>query len=432
MGKEAKFVRSSQSCDLTGPQAERFDFEGSSGIVSRQQELPVVALRMVVPGGSWEDPQGKEGIAYLTAQLLPEGTNKRSPAEIHEFLDRSGGRFFVEANEDYTMVGFSVIKKDLARALELMVEFLREPAFFEEEFFRRKQRLLGEIASQEDRPAGVAHRAFLHALWGPSGYGHDPRGFTEAVESFQPQDVLDHYKSRIHGRRVIFVAVGDVEPEPLQERLSQLMSGWPALGSPCDEHPSLQFLEGSKVFIHKELPQATVLMGQRSLPRHHPDVYALWVMNHVLGGGGFASRLMEEIRSRRGLAYAVSSSLDARIRAGLFRVGFQTENTNVPQAVEIALEQTELIRKEPISSKELEEAKAFLIGSFPMRLDSLSSMASSLALWELHGLGLNYPQEFAARVEQVDEQEILRVAREHLRPQSWTQVLVGRQDLMGS
>lgn len=417
---------------MVGPHAERFDFGGFVGIVSPQKELPMVALRWVVPAGSWEDPLGKEGIAYLTAQLLPEGTNKKSPAEIHEFLDRSGGRFFVETNGDYTMVGFSVLRKDLAGALELMVEILREPAFLEEEFYRRKQRLLGEIASQEDRPAGLAHRAFLNALWGPSGYGHDPRGFKEAVERFQISDVRNHYENRIRDRRVVFVAVGDVKPEALQESVSQLLAGWPGTEVTDNGHLCPKPQEGSKIFIQKDLPQATVVMGQRSVPRAHQDVYALWVMNHILGGGGFASRLMEEIRSRRGLAYAVSSSLDARMKGGLFRVGFQTENRNVPQAVEIALQQAELIRKEPVSPKELEEAKSFLVGSFPMRLDSLSSTASSLALWELYGLGIGYPQDYAARVQAVDEQEILRVAWEHLRPQTWTQVLVGRQDLMDS
>jgi zinc protease len=415
-----------------GPQAERFALGGVVGIVSPQRELPMVALRLLVPAGSWEDPQGKEGIAYLTAQLLPEGTKKKSPAEIHEFLDRSGSRFFVETNGDYTMVGFSVLRKDLAGALELMVEILREPAFLEEEFYRRKQRLLGEIASQEDRPAGLAHRAFLNALWGPSGYGHDPRGFKEAVDGFQISDVQNHYKNRIQGRRVLFVAVGDVEPEAFQEGLSQLLAGWPGIEITDNEQLSSRPQEGSRIFINKDLPQATVVMGQRSLPRAHQDVYALWVMNHILGGGGFASRLMEEIRSRRGLAYAVSSTLDARMKGGLFRVGFQTENRNVPQAVEIALQQAEVIRKEPVSPKELEEAKSFLVGSFPVRLDSLSSTAGSLALWELYGLGLNYQQEFTSRIEAVNQEEILRVAWEHLRPQEWTHVFVGQRDLMGT
>lgn len=409
--------------------AERFENGGFVGIVSPQQELPMVALRLVVPAGSWQDPRGKEGIAYLTAHLLPEGTKKKSPAEIHEFLDRSGGRFFVEANADYTMVGFSVLRRDLAGALELMVEMLREPAFLEEEFQRRRQRVLGEIASQEDRPSGLAHRAFLQALWGPSGYGHDPRGLREAVGGFQTQDVWDQYQRRIQGARVLFVAVGDVEPEALQKRLSQLMAGWKHREMEAEEHPASPPEAGSKIFIKKELPQATVLMGQRSIPRNHPDFYGLLLMNHVLGGGGFASRLMEEIRSRRGLAYAVSSSLDARMRGGMFRVGFQTENRNLPQALEIALQQAELIRRKPISSKELEEAKAYLVGSFPLRLDSLSSTASSLGLWELYGLGLNYPQEYAARIQALDQQEIQRAAWKHLRPQAWTQVVVGRQDL---
>jgi len=399
--------------------------------VSQQEEIPMVALRVLIPGGSWEDPPGKEGIAHLTAQLLPEGTGRRSAPDIHELVDNLGGRFFVETNGDYTMLGFSVLRGDLARALELMVEFLREPAFPEREFQSRRQRLLGEIASWEDRPGGLAHRAFLRALWGAAGYGHEPRGLKEAVESLRQEDVWEHYRSRIEGRRVLFVAVGDVAPEPLQEKLSGLMQGWEGGGEPgrtlsCP-HPA----EGSRILVHKDLPQATVLLGQRCVPRDHPDLYALWVMNHVLGGGGFASRLMEEIRSRRGMAYSVSSSLDARMRGGWFRVGFQTQNRNARQALEIALEQAERIRRQPICARELEEAKGFLVGSFPMRLDSFSSTATSLALWELYGLGLDYPQRFAQRVWGVSEEEVLRVAQEHLEPKNWVQVLVGRQDAMG-
>ncbi len=429
---EAGLPREPQALDLKGPRAEKFDSGDFVSLVSQQRELPVVALRLMIPTGSWEDPPGKEGIAHLTAQLLPEGTRRRAPAQIHELLDRAGGRFFVEANGDYTMLGLSVVQKDLASALELMVELLREPAFLEEEFHRRKQRLLGEIALQEDRPGGLAHRALLQALWGTSGYGHDPRGLKEAVQNFQPEDVTRHYQERIQGRRIIFVAVGDVGPESFQERLSRLMLGWTAGERPGNGPESPQPQEGSRIIIHRDLPQATVLLGQRCLPRAHPDVYALWVLNHVLGGGGFASRLMEEIRSRRGLAYAVSSSLEPRMRGGLFRVGFQTENRNVSQALEIALEQSELVRKEPVSPKELEEAKAFLVGSFPMRLDSLSSTAGSLALWELYGLGVDYPGKFAARIGEVDQAELLRVAREHLRPESWTRVMVGRKDLIGN
>ncbi len=422
----------SQVFSLKGPVAERFDSQGFVSIVCQQQELPMVALRLMVPTGSWEDPEGKEGIAYLTAHLLVEGTKKRSPAQIHELLDAAGGRFFVEAEGDYIMLGFSVLRRDLAQALDLLVEVLREPAFLEEEFLRRKQRLLGEISSQEDRPGGLAYRAFLKALWGPSGYGHDPRGFKEAVSNFGLHDVWEHYRKSVQGRRVLFVAAGDIRPDDFQKKLSQLMTGWSATEGVQRTPSSCPVPKPSRVLIHKELPQATVILGQTCVHRGHPDVYALWVMNHVLGGGGFSSRLMEEIRSRRGLAYAVSSSLDARMRGGLFRVGFQTENKNVFNAIELTWEQAELIRTKPVSTKELREAKAFLVGSFPMRIDSISSLASSLALWELYGLGLDYPSDFASQVNRVDQADLMRVASEHLDPQNWTQVLVGQQDVIQS
>lgn len=419
------------SSSLRGPEAARLPGPGWTSIVSPQGDIPVVALRLLVPGGSWEDPPGKEGIAYLAAQLLPEGTRRRAAPEIHLLIDGMGGRFSVEANGDYTMLGLSVLREDLDQALGLLVELLREPSFPEEEFHRRRERILGEIASQEDRPGGLAHRAFLQALWGSSGYGHDPRGLRESLESLGPEDVWEHYRERVRPRQVLFVAVGDLEPGSFQRRLWGLMEGWEGGDEPIRSGSGAQLPEGSRVIIHRDLPQATVLLGQRSVARDHPDLYALWVMNYILGAGGFASRLMEEIRSRRGLAYAVSSDLDARMRGGSFRVGFQTENRNVLEAVEIAREQAERIRLEPVCSRELEEAKGFLVGSFPMRLDSHSSTATSLALWEFYGLGLDYPERFASSVLAVDVGAVMRVAQEHLEPDAWVQVLVGDSKAMG-
>lgn len=417
---------------LRGPIVESFSASGWSSILSPQRDVPMVALRILVPGGSFEDPPGKEGLAYVTAQLLVEGTRNKRAEMLHEELDRMGGHFFVDVNGDYTMLGVSVLAKDQGRALELLVEMLREPAFPKREFNRRKQRVLGEIASQEDRPGGLAYRAFLKALWGERGYGHDPRGFKGSVRGLGLEDVMEHHLERILSRHVLVVAVGDLEPDQFQGRLSELMAGWHGREGPQHWDLPGELAGGTRVVIHRELPQATVLLGQKSVPRDHPDMHALLVMNYILGGGGFASRLMEQIRSRRGLAYAVFSSLDGRKRGGMFQVAFQTENPNVLEALDIVLEEAKRMRLERVGSKELDEGKGYLIGSFPMRLDSSSSIATSLALWDFYGLGMDYPRVFASSVQTVDQETVLRVAQEHLRPETWLQVMVGDSKAMGA
>jgi zinc protease len=388
----------------------------------------MVALRLLIPSGSFHDPLGQEGLAHLAAQLLLEGTAHRSSAQIHEAVEAMGGRLFVECSGDYTFLGLNILRQHLDGGLELLLEVLREPALPEEELVKKRSKIQGEIASQEDRPGGLAHRTFLDGLFGRGGYGHDPKGFRETLGRIGPEEVKAHYTNRIQRSEAVVVAVGDIEAEVFHDRVSRLLRGWgkpPSSSAGRNGSRELLPLESQRISISRPLSQTTVICGQETIPRGHPDVYAMWVMNYILGGGGFDSRLLEEIRSKRGLAYSVASGFDPGLHGGIFRVSFQTKNESAESATAIAMEETRKIQRKPVSAEELEGGKRFLIGSFPMRLDSNASVASSLALWELYGLGLDYPAIYADMVGAVNTTEISRVAREHLRPDRWVQVMVG-------
>jgi zinc protease len=407
------------------PPVERMEGANYLSLTSPQEELPIVAMRVLLPSGSWDDPPGKEGLNFLTAQLLQQGTRKRGAEEIHRNIDSLGGRFHIDANFDYTMVGMTVLSEDLSEALDLLVEILREPAFPEEEFLKRKRRLLGQIASQKDRPGGIARAAFLEALWGKGGYGHDPKGLEESVQSLEVEDVVDHYRRKLCQGPSIWTACGDVKPEKWWEMLREAMEGWggpPSEGeSRGEDLPS----RGRILASDRKIPQATVLMGQRSIGAKHPDLFHFLVMNYILGGGGFGSRLMDRIRSKKGMAYSAFSRLEALLRGGIFVCGFQTENSNVREAMAICQEEAERIRVEPVTSRELDEAKGFLMGSFPMKIDSMGSFATNLALWEFYGLGLEYPFRFTSTVAKATVESVMETAREHLDPGSWVCVVVG-------
>ncbi len=417
-----------------GIQARRHASQGWVGIFVTDRDLPMVSLRLLVRSGSWEDPTGKEGLAYLTAQLLLEGTKRRAAAQIHEAVDSMGGALFVEGSGDYTLLGLTLLREDLEAGLELLAELLQEASFPEAELERWRSKLKGEIASHEDRPGGIAHRRFLEAVFGRGGYGHDPRGFTESLEKITIEDVREYYLDRLRGQEAVLVAVGDVEADPCIERLEGLLRDWREGAMPAGDvfwaeaSPSRS---RSSVVVHREIPQATVLMGQEGVPWGHPDRYVLQVVNYILGGGGFDSRLMEEIRSKRGLAYSAHSAVEPALHNGIFRVGFQTENESAAKAMEIALEVVEGVRKRAVTQEELEGAKRFLVGSLPMRLDSNAGLASSLALWECYGLGMDYPGRFAEAIRSVEAGEVLRAAREHLHPDGWVKVLVGDRGRMG-
>ena len=356
----------------------------------------MIALRLLSASGSADDPPGLEGLAYLMGQLLIEGTRKRNAKQIGEAADAMGGALYVDSSRDYTLMGLNVLSEDLDAGLELLMELLQEPVFPEEEFVKKREKIKGQIASQEDRPGGLANRAFLKALFGKGGYGHSSRGLVRALDNMTLEDVRNDYEKRFRSKRVILTLVGDFDISAIQQKAESLLAGWSA--SPDSKEPlegsgSGEFPSPTDIVIHRDIPQATALLGQPCIRRSHPDVYPMMVMNYILGGGGFDSRVMEEIRSKRGLAYSASSGFDPGLHGGLYRVGFQTKNETMEEASVLAKSIAGDMQKAPVSQAELEGAKKFMLGSFPMRLDSNSGIATHLALWGMlrPGNGLSVP-----------------------------------------
>ena len=176
--------------------------------------------------------------------------------------------------------------------------------------------------------------------------------------------------------------------------------------------------------IDRSLTQANIILGQSGVSRDNPDFYALQVMNYILGGGGFSSRLMEEVRNKRGLAYSVASFFDPGKYAGSFQIVLQTKNNSAREAITLARDQVERIRKGMVSEKELEGAQKYLVGSFPMRLDTQGKLANFLLQVEYYGLGLDYPARYPKLIQSVSREEVLRVAQKYLHPDNYIMVIV--------
>ena len=370
------------------------EYESWTGLFLQDRELPMIALRLIIASGSADDPPGLEGLAYLTGQLLIEGTRKKDAKQISEAADAMGGALYVDSSRDYTLMGMNVLSEDLDAGLELLMELLQEPVFPEEEFVKKREKIKGQIASQEDRPGGLANRAFLKALFGKGGYGHSSRGLVRALDAMTLEDVRNDYEKRFRSMRVVLTLVGDLDASETMKKAESLLAGWSAGRNSKEAKKEIDkedFPAPSDVVIHRDIPQATAILGQPCIPRSHPDVYPMMVMNYILGGGGFDSRVLEEIRSKRGLAYSASSGFDPGLHGGLYRVGFQTKNETMEEASVLAKSIARGMQKAPVSEAELEGAKKFMLGSFPMRLDSNSGIASHLALWECYGLGTDYP-----------------------------------------
>jgi zinc protease len=400
-------------------------------LVGEEHSLPFVTLQLLIDSGSRRDPSGEEGLASLTAKGLLLGTSERTVNQVNEELDFMGASLNSSSGKDYVTLSLRILKKDLDKGFDLFMEVLTKPTFPEEEINREVEKTLAAIQSEEDQPEEVAEKAFLKALFLNSPYGHPVEGTKESVSRITREGIVRFYRSYYHPHSAILTVVGDITDAEIKTKLIPRLEKWP-MGVIAKLPFATTFEKGQKtVKIDRPITQANVIVGHAGVSRENPDFYALTVMNYILGGGGFASRLMEEIRNKRGLAYSVASFFDPGKYPGSFQIVLQTKNASAKEAISLSLQQMERIRKEFVSEKDLEAAKKYLIGSFPMRLDTQGKLANFLSQVEYYGLGLDYPKKYPSLIRSVTREEILRVAKKYLHPKKYVLVIVANLNEAG-
>jgi zinc protease len=391
---------------------------------SEDHSLPFVTLQLLIDGGSRKDPPGQEGLARLAAKGLLLGTSKHSLEAINEALDFMGTSLGSSSGRDYSTLSLKVLKKDLDKALALFMEVLTQPTFPDDEIKREVDKTLAAIQAEEDEPGEVAEKEFQKALFLASPYGHPVIGTKESLPKITREAVLNYYKNYYLPNNYILAVVGDITSMEVKKKLFPLFQNMATVEIPEAPFNSL-FAKGPETRkINREITQANIILGNEGISRSNPDFYAVSVMNYILGGGGFASRLLEEIRNKRGLAYSVASFFDPGKYPGSFQIVLQTKNASAREAVSLALEQTEKIRKEPVSEKELEGAKKYLIGSFPLRLDTQEKLSNFLIQVEYFGLGLDYPEKYPSLIGSITREQVMKVAKKYLHPENYILVVV--------
>jgi zinc protease len=311
------------------------------------------------------------------------------------------------------------------------MEVLTQPTFPEEEIHREVEKTLAAIQSEEDQPEEVAEKAFLRALFLGSPYGHPVEGTKESVSKLTREKVVQFNRSYYHPNNAVLTIVGDITDDEIKSKLIPRLEKW-TVGEILKLPFITKFEKDQKtVKINRPITQANIILGSAGLSRENPDFYAVTVMNYILGGGGFASRLTEAIRNKRGLAYSVASFFDPGKFPGSFQIVLQTKNSSAKEAISLSLQQMERIQKELVSEKELDGAKKYLIGSFPMRLDTQGKLANFLTQVEYYGLGLDYPEKYPSLTRSVTREEILRVAKKYLHPKKYVLVIVANLNEAG-
>ncbi|MFB3886453.1 MAG: M16 family metallopeptidase [Thermodesulfobacteriota bacterium] len=393
-------------------------------LICEEHSLPFVTFQLLVDTGSWKDPAGKEGLAYLTARALLLGSSGRTVNAINEELDFMGASLNAFSGRDYSTLSLRILKKDLDKGFDLLMGTLTRPTFPEEEIRREREKILAAIQSAEDEPGDVSEKEFEKVLFSNSPYGHPVEGTKESLPRLTREEVFNFHRDYYHPNNAVLTVVGDITPDEIKRKLLPILEKWPSTKIPETDFNFAVTKERKTVKIDRAITQANIILGHAGVARKNPDFYALTVMNYILGGGGFSSRLVEEIRIKRGLAYSVGSFFDPGKYPGSFQVFLQTKNASAPEAISLALREMERIQKEPVSEKELEGAKKYLIGSFPMRLDTQAKLANFLSQIEYFGLGLDYPDKYPSLIRSVTREDVLEMARTYLHPESYILVVV--------
>jgi zinc protease len=402
--------------------------DGAVLLVSEQHQLPMVTMTIAFDAGSRRDPEGKAGLASLTASSLTLGTKELSAAQFNQKVDFMGSSIAVGAGADYAQASFTSLTKYEDQTLSLMAAALTEPALSDAEITRKRDERVAGIKAQEEQPDYVAGITFHKALYGNAPYGHPNEGTAESVAKLTPQDVRDFYHAQYKIGGAVIAVAGDVKADEVKAKLEKAFDALKGTVPPQAEPPAPNVSPGiHPTLVDRSVVQATIILGSGGIARSNPDYYRLQVMNYILGGGGFASRLMKIVRSKNGLAYGISSGFDAGKFPGSFAVDTQTKNKSTNEALELIIEQLRDMQEQPVSDTELASAKKYLIGSFPLKIDRQSSIASFMLQVEMYGLGLDYAERYPKLIGAVTRDDVQRVAKQYLHPDALDLVAVANQ-----
>jgi zinc protease len=399
---------------------------------SEKHNLPLVMVTLLVKASPLNEPENKAGLSNLTAELLTEGTKSRTSAVISEEVEFIGASLDTSVNNDYTTITLSVLKKDIHKGVELFSDILLNPVFPAAEIERKKGIIKGSLRQREEEPSFLAGRAFRKEVFGSHSYGRLLEGSVTTLDAITREDIAGFYSEYFLPNNSILSVVGDISGDDLQSMINQYLGRWKKSGLSSKSINKIdKKTERKIILIDKDLTQANILFGHRGISRDNPDYYAVMVMNYILGGGGFSSRLMHSIRDVMGLAYDVHSSFSANKEGGFFQAGVQTKNESANAVIAEIIRHIELIQKKEVTTEELFEAKAFLTGSFPRKLDTNRKIADFIALVEFYGLGTDYVEKYPAYINAVTKEDILRVSGKYLYPHEYVLVVVANQEKAG-
>lgn len=394
-------------------------------LVAERPAVPIVAVRVFTRAGAVFDPPDREGLANLTGALLTRGTAKRTGPELDSAIEFVGGSLEAGAGREGMTASLAILKRDLALGLDLLAEVVLTPAFPEAELKRRAAQIQAGIKRSEEDPGTVAGRALARLVFASHPYGRPSEGTVESVGKLTRDDVVKFYGERVRPDTTIIAVVGAVTVDEARREVVARFGGWPRPAVPAATvAAAAPGPPPQSASIPKDLTQATILLGRQALRQTDPDYFPLVVASYVLGGGS-ASRLYGRVRDEGGLAYSVYTYVSPSKYGSSFVVGGATRVAEVPKVIDIMREELARMGREPVSEREIALAKDYLVGSFPLRLDTSAKVADFLVAIEEQGLGLDYADRYKQNIARVTGADVQRVATMFFVPDAFNRVVVG-------
>ena len=401
--------------------------DGFKAWLVEEPSIPFTALEIRFKGGSVLDRPGKRGAIHLMAGLIEEGAADLDATEFTAALESLAASFEFDTYDDSFSISARFLTENRDEAIDLLRKAITEPRFEESAVDRVRSQVLSIIASDEKDTSKIAGASFEALAFDGHPYATKKEGTAEIVSALTRDDVVNAWKDVFARDRVYVGAVGDITPEELGAIMDQLFAGLPGEGSPMPATAEYQ-LTGGVTVIDFPTPQSVAVFGHEGITRHDPDFFPAYVLNHIVGGGGFGSRLMDEVREKRGLTYGIGSYLLPMDYGALYLGQVQSQNERIAEAIDVIRDQWRQIAEGGVTKDELENAKTYLTGAYPLRFDGNAPIARILVGMQLDDLPIDYVETRNDKVEAVSLEDIQRVAARLLKPDELHFVVVGQPE----
>jgi zinc protease len=400
--------------------------DGTPVYLAPSKEFPLISLSMTFKGGSNLDPADMVGLAGMTGRMIREGgTATMKPGDLDEAFDFMATQASAGCGDVTSSASLNCLKSNFDESLKLFVDMLRNPGFDAARLETNRGQALEGMKQRNDDARGIQGREWTALLYGREHF--EARQPTEkSMKAITPEAMKAFHKRIFNPGNVIIAVSGDFEPKEMLAKLDAAFDGWERGEKQADPVAPTQTLKPGLYHVQKEIPQGKVQIGLRAITRDDPDYIPYMMLNDILGGGGFTSRIMTQVRSNEGLAYSAGSRMGAKVYyPGEWRASFESKNPTVALATKIVLDEMQKIRDTPVTDEELETTKKQLIETFPRTFESKPAMLGVFVGDEWTNRPKDYWMTFRDKVNAVTKEDLQRVAKKYLQPDQVAILVVG-------